>query len=602
MSILRVDKILSYLEEEEVHVLGLRIGDFPIEMNTATEVFVKNGTCVYQDDKFKFKQNNEWITIGDEIFSLDLKTDGGGVITVSSEDSISISSGSSAIHTYATLDPSGTPKIGIAWKAGLHQLSVDSPGDPPSGHPGNVRDDMMPSAGDIFQWDPDGAGAGVGHWDAIGAGAGPSSGDVLTWSGTEWSANPVPITGDVFSVLDGTPMSRQITVITDDTCKEITNSLAAIDMVGNISSPSSIQGEYMVSTLGTWCDTLRVKNAAVVGHVLTCTSALLGNAEWQPPSGGGGADNLGNHIATENLQMSGHWISESGSDEGLKIHSGGTVGINSSLPVSNVVLDIKDAPDGTSGNVRLESGRGITFGPSAVSNPRIYSDPTLLNNLRLSTGSRRIELDRLGHIGLGVWADLEADADGLVNINKDSVGHEDAGLYIHGDDDDIDFIKCEASGGAQRFRVTGEGDVGVGTGLPRQSIDIKSNGGLDSVSFAVSGALLGEVLICEYNLTLFRSFQAFITVADHTPITQEFMTTTVTVLHDGKGPVFSSPHVHHTEHGVITARFGTSPWVMTNGFLIKSNIVGNMMQLSIKILGSGDTFEGNAVITGLRGA
>ena len=61
MSILRVDTVISRFEESEVEILGLRVGEYPIEMNPATENFVADGTCIYQNDKFQFKQNGIWI-------------------------------------------------------------------------------------------------------------------------------------------------------------------------------------------------------------------------------------------------------------------------------------------------------------------------------------------------------------------------------------------------------------------------------------------------------------------------------------------------------------------------------------------------------------
>jgi len=44
-------------------------------------------------------------------------------------------------------------------------------------------------------------------------------------------------------------------------------------------------------------------------------------------SGGGTADNLGNHTATQNIRTNGHWISGDGGDEGLFVDSNGKLGI-----------------------------------------------------------------------------------------------------------------------------------------------------------------------------------------------------------------------------------------------------------------------------------
>ncbi len=56
------------------------------------------------------------------------------------------------------------------------------------------------------------------------------------------------------------------------------------------------------------------------------------------------ADNLGNHKATENLQMQGHWITNDGDDEGIFVTDQGKVGINTTTPTA--MLHLKgDDPD-----------------------------------------------------------------------------------------------------------------------------------------------------------------------------------------------------------------------------------------------------------------
>jgi hypothetical protein len=51
-----------------------------------------------------------------------------------------------------------------------------------------------------------------------------------------------------------------------------------------------------------------------------------------------GQDNLGNHSASQNLQMNGHYISGDGDDEGLFVNNTGYVGVNQFNPLS--MLDV----------------------------------------------------------------------------------------------------------------------------------------------------------------------------------------------------------------------------------------------------------------------
>ena len=52
-----------------------------------------------------------------------------------------------------------------------------------------------------------------------------------------------------------------------------------------------------------------------------------GNVSW-----GTGADNLGNHTATESVQMNGNWISNDGGQEGILIDASGNVGVGTGTP------------------------------------------------------------------------------------------------------------------------------------------------------------------------------------------------------------------------------------------------------------------------------
>ncbi|QDK37059.1 hypothetical protein [Bdellovibrio sp. NC01] len=72
-----------------------------------------------------------------------------------------------------------------------------------------------------------------------------------------------------------------------------------------------------------------------------------------PASGGGGADNLGNHTATQNINLGSFYLSNDGSSNGLMVASGGKVGIGTNSPVEKLEV---------AGNIKISgTGNGLIF-------------------------------------------------------------------------------------------------------------------------------------------------------------------------------------------------------------------------------------------------
>ena len=66
----------------------------------------------------------------------------------------------------------------------------------------------------------------------------------------------------------------------------------------------------------------------IAGSNVTITPDDEANTITISASGGSAGDNLGNHTATQNIKLNGHWLSNDGGDEGIKISNNGNVGIN----------------------------------------------------------------------------------------------------------------------------------------------------------------------------------------------------------------------------------------------------------------------------------
>ena len=128
-------------------------------------------------------------------------------------------------------------------------------------------------------------------------------------------------------------------------------------------------------------------------------------------------DDLGNHTATENLKLNGHWLSGDGGDEGIFVKSDGTVGIGTSTPGS-----------------RLEINSSIPNLLKLYSNPSIstlfYSPIAMLD---VSAGANLI-----GPALTGVMVDLSGTS---VSTNYPAI-----------------FLG---------------GNVGIGTATPQETLDVK---------------------------------------------------------------------------------------------------------------------------------
>lgn len=69
-----------------------------------------------------------------------------------------------------------------------------------------------------------------------------------------------------------------------------------------------------------------------IGKVLT--SDANGNATWQAVPAG--ADDLGNHTATTNIQLGSNWLSNDGGSEGIRVDNAGNVGIGTATPTDKL--------------------------------------------------------------------------------------------------------------------------------------------------------------------------------------------------------------------------------------------------------------------------
>lgn len=92
----------------------------------------------------------------------------------------------------------------------------------------------------------------------------------------------------------------------------------------------------------------------------------------------GSGDNLGDHTATQNIKLDGHWLSGGGNDEGIMVDNSGEVGIGTANP--SAPLDIKGA-------IRMYNSEGSSNKTSIV----FEGDSSLNPALRIAASNKATE-------------------------------------------------------------------------------------------------------------------------------------------------------------------------------------------------------------------
>ena len=108
----------------------------------------------------------------------------------------------------------------------------------------------------------------------------------------------------------------------------------------SITATPLIYGDFVTDTIKIY-GTLGVKDAfhfpivdGTNGQTLQTDGS--GNLSWTSPSVN--TDNLGDHTASQNLQLNGKWLSNDGGDEGVFVNTAGNVGIGTNSPAG--ILDV----------------------------------------------------------------------------------------------------------------------------------------------------------------------------------------------------------------------------------------------------------------------
>jgi hypothetical protein len=160
------------------------------------------------------------------------------------------------------------------------------------------------------------------------------------------------------------------------------------------------------------------------------------------------ADNLGNHIATSNIQLNDKFISNDGGNEGIRIDNSGNVGVGTATP-------------GTT--LHIENSNNFGPSPDVTTSPSLYINN---NNSASTTAHSTLLLRTNGNGGGNPYLSFD-----ITNIRGYSMGIDNA---------DADKFKFHTNwnlnnSASPALTITSDGRVGIGTSSPAAGLHVASS-------------------------------------------------------------------------------------------------------------------------------
>lgn len=133
---------------------------------------------------------------------------------------------------------------------------------------------------------------------------------------------------------------------------------------------------------------------------------------WITPGTGGG-DNLGNHIATQNIRLNDNWLSNDGSNTGIRISNDGKVGIGISGPAHSLHIANNNAA------TELAISRaGNNYYSGAIMGLKLRG--TQASPAAINSGDDLLLIQGLGHDGTSLVeaARITLESEGTISTNR----------------------------------------------------------------------------------------------------------------------------------------------------------------------------------------
>lgn len=223
-----------------------------------------------------------------------------------------------------------------------------------------------------------------------------------------------------------------------------------------------------------------------------------------------GGDNLGDHIATQNIRLGNYWLSGDGGNEGLFVNSTGSIGIGTSTPAYplDVVGQIKSRLS-SAGNAT-----GIVVGNNGSEQPQILfnvSDNSARFKMQINsvnTANERLSIYAGPLNSVATIETLVVGGNGNVGIgttNPTSPLHVIGNIYSSAgviastlwSSDAIrkvnpsQVLTFRNSGGTAEMVIDGTGNVGIGNSAPGYKLDVAGDINLTG-AFRVNGTAISS--------------------------------------------------------------------------------------------------------------
>ncbi len=172
-----------------------------------------------------------------------------------------------------------------------------------------------------------------------------------------------------------------------------------------------------------------------------CLGSSSNPANCKSTWGSSSGDNLGNHIATDNIELNGKWLSNDGDDEGIQVSNAGNVRIGPEISSTNNFKLEVNGDIQTNGSLRLE-GTGSLFLPTGAGIGKVLTSngPGLAaweNNLADHGANENIRLSTYYLSGDGGDEGMKISGTGVATFSNDvdivGTGGEKGDLFVEED-------------------------------------------------------------------------------------------------------------------------------------------------------------------------